>query len=81
MPKVPLSLMGQYCPVHKALSSPQFSRSITREEYAEALQMAQDLGFDTLYIQELQSDLHNLLDFTVSENPFPLDRSHNVKEG
>ena len=76
-PKVPLSLMGQYRPTYKALDIPQLSRSVSLKEYEEAISMAQDLGFETLYIQDLQSNLHNLPDFETSENPFPLDRAHN----
>ncbi|MBI4390136.1 MAG: radical SAM protein [Nitrospinae bacterium] len=75
--QIPLSLMSQYRPVHKALDNPQLSRMITKNEYAEALRMAEELGFETLFVQRLEDALHNLPDFTSRDNPFPLDRSHN----
>ncbi|MBI4384473.1 MAG: radical SAM protein [Nitrospinae bacterium] len=76
-PKIPLSLMSQYRPVHKALADPRISRMITESEYAEALRMAEELGFETLFVQRLDDALHNLPDFTSRDNPFPLDRAHN----
>ena len=41
--------------------------------------MAQDLGFENLYLQFIESTVHNLPDFDNAENPFPLDRAHNQK--
>ena len=75
--RVPLSLMSQYRPVNKAPSIPELARRVTLEEYDKALHMAADLGFETLFVQDLNSEMHNLPDFTRTENPFPLDRPHN----
>lgn len=77
-PQVPLSLMSQYRPVYKAAGRAALSRTITAEEYEETIRMARDLGFETLFVQDLKSDLHNLPDFLSSENPFPLDKAYNV---
>lgn len=76
-PEVPLSLMSQYQPVHKALKDPVLSRTLTANEYENAIQMAEELGFETVYIQKLETELHNLPDFDISENPFPLQQAYN----
>lgn len=75
-PDVPLSLMSQYRPVHKVTSD--LDRGITREEYESAISMAQELGFKNLYLQSMETEVHNLPDFDNTENPFPLDRAHNM---
>jgi putative pyruvate formate lyase activating enzyme len=74
-PRVPLSLMSQYRPVHKAASP--LNREITGEEYEKAICMARELGFGNLYIQSMETTVHNLPDFDNTANPFPLDRAHN----
>lgn len=73
--RVPLSLMSQYRPVHKA----QFplNREITPEEYEKAIVMARELGFESLYLQSMETTVHNLPDFNNTEAPFPLDCTHN----
>lgn len=75
-PKVPVSLMSQYQPVHKAAQDSRISRRIVTEEYETALQMTRDLGIETVFTQDLADALHNLPDFRKSENPFPLDRAN-----
>ena len=47
------------------------------EEYEKAIAMARDLGFENLYLQPMQTAVHNLPDFNNTENPFPLDCTHN----
>jgi putative pyruvate formate lyase activating enzyme len=79
-PKVPVSLMSQYQPVHKAGANPRISRRIYSEEYGIALKMARDLGIETVFTQDLEDELHNLPDFSKQESPFPLDRA-SLKEG
>ncbi|MFQ5672740.1 MAG: radical SAM protein [Nitrospinales bacterium] len=76
-PKIPLSLMGQYQPVHRASVNPLLSRAITLHEYEEAVEMAQGLGFETIFIQDLRNDLHNLPDFRSAADPFPMRKAHN----
>jgi hypothetical protein len=70
-----LSLMSQYRPVHKVTSP--LDREITPEEYESAISMARELGFENLYLQSMETAVHNLPDFDNTENPFPLDRTHN----
>lgn len=74
-PSVPLSLMSQYRPVHKAVSA--LNRKISPKEYESAIAMARELGFENLYLQSMQTAVHNLPDFDNTKNPFPLDRTHN----
>lgn len=74
-PRVPVSLMSQYRPVHKAASP--LNREITGEEYEKAICMARELGFENLYLQSMETTVHNLPDFDNTANPFPLDRAHN----
>ncbi len=73
--KVPVSLMSQYQPVHKAEKDSRISRRIFADEYEAALKMARELGIETVFTQDLEDELHNLPDFRKSENPFPLDRA------
>ena len=68
-PKVPISLMSQYRPVYRAKSYPELNRRITPEEYRAALKMAEELGFETVYVQELESEQHMIPDFRKDE-PF-----------
>ncbi len=68
--KVPVSLMSQYHPVHRAGEFPEINRFITETEYYEAVKMARSLGFETIYIQELDPRRHLMPDFTRREKPF-----------
>ncbi len=74
---VPLSLMSQYRPVHKAMGRIPLNRKITRREYESAIAMADELGFESLYLQSMDTEVHNLPDFNDIGNPFPLDCAHN----
>ncbi len=78
-PSVPLSLMSQYRPVHKAMSHFSLNREISREEYEGAINMARELGFENLYLQSMEAEVHNLPDFSNGGNPFPLDCTHNLE--
>jgi putative pyruvate formate lyase activating enzyme len=73
---VPLSLMSQYRPVHKAAAT--LNRRITADEYEQAIAWAKELGFESLFLQPLESKVHNLPDFSSPDNPFPLDRARNL---
>jgi len=76
-PRVPVSLMSQYRPVHRALGIPGLARRITASEYQAALAMAGELGFETLFTQDPEDEVHNLPDFRNPNQPFPLDRVRN----
>jgi putative pyruvate formate lyase activating enzyme len=77
-PGVPLSLMSQYRPVYKAASP--LDREITREEYESGISMVRELGFESLYLQSMETAIHNLPDFDNTEHPFPLDRTYNQEK-
>lgn len=72
---VPLSLMSQYRPVHNAKGP--LNREITPLEYDKAIDMARELGFKNMYLQSMETTVHNLPDFDNTEKPFPLDCTHN----
>ena len=74
-PKVPVSLMSQYQPVHRAGQDSRISRRIHSQEYEAALKMARDLGIETVFTQDLEDELHNLPNFSKEESPFPLDKA------
>lgn len=50
---VSLSLMAQYYPTAAAQNIPELARGLHPEEYAEALDLAMNLGFTDVYAQEL----------------------------
>lgn len=50
---VPVSLMGQYFPAHRALNMPVLSRSITEVEYEAAEQAAVDAGIEEGWFQDM----------------------------
>ncbi len=46
-----VNIMSQYRPMYKAFDYPEISRRITREEYADAVRCAKELGLTNLDIQ------------------------------
>jgi putative pyruvate formate lyase activating enzyme len=52
-PDMPLSLMGQYFPAWKAHDRAGFDRKLTVEEYDRAVDFADRLGLNNVFIQEL----------------------------
>jgi len=69
--KVPLSLMSQYTPTPAVSGDPHFSRRVAREEYETVVDLALDLEFENLFIQEV--DEHNLSPDFNREAPFNWD--------
>jgi putative pyruvate formate lyase activating enzyme len=51
-PDVPVSIMDQYFPAHRALEDTVLSRRITHDEYDTALQAFHDAGLTNGYIQD-----------------------------
>ena len=51
--RVPLSLMGQYFPAHRAMSVPGFDRKLGAEEYERAVETARRMGLTDVSIQEM----------------------------
>jgi putative pyruvate formate lyase activating enzyme len=65
---LPISLMSQYTPTAKVHSHPLLNRRIAAEEYNQVLDFVLDLGFDNLFIQEVNEA--NLAPDFDRENPF-----------
>jgi len=53
VPDVPLSLMGQFFPAHIAHSIPELSRKLNRREYEKAVNLLEQLGIMTGWVQSL----------------------------
>jgi len=65
---VPLSIMSQYTPIPAMKDLPPFNRRITPEEYERVVDYALDLGFEHLFLQEV--DDRNLAPDFDRDNPF-----------
>jgi putative pyruvate formate lyase activating enzyme len=68
-PRIPLSLMAQYRPVHRAWDHPRLSRSLHKKEYQQALDLVEKFGFAEVFIQDLDSSEGYFPDFD-REDPF-----------
>ncbi len=70
-PRVGLSIMAQYAPLHRAGRFPEIARPVSAREYEEAVDMARDLGFARILVQDPESSPENAVpDFTDPERPF-----------
>jgi putative pyruvate formate lyase activating enzyme len=70
-PFIPLSLMSQYTPIPDMERRPLLGQRVTREEYERVVNAALDLGFETLYTQDVSERAFNP-DFS-KEKPFDWD--------
>ena len=71
-PFVWLSLMSQYHPCHKA--SPEIQRNLSSEEYNKVREKAEELGFETMFLQpESFAQEHHLIPDFDLESPFTWD--------
>ncbi len=69
---VTLSLMAQYSPLHRTSEIPQLNGKLTPQEYEDAVDLAWSLGFQNVYVQDMDSSDAGIPDFTL-ENPFVWD--------
>ena len=73
-PRVAISLMSQYYPIHRAASNEKYaalSRSITAAEWQEALAALEANGLESGYQQEFETaNKYYRPDFTDRETPF-----------
>lgn len=65
---VPLSLMSQYTPTPAVKDDPLLGRRITAQEYGEVVNRALDMGFEQLFVQEV--DDRNLCPDFADRTPF-----------
>ena len=70
--QAPLSIMAQYTPVPAVAGDPCLGRRVSRREYEEVINFALDLGFETIFTQDVD-DRHLSPDFE-RELPFNFDR-------
>lgn len=69
-PSVTVSIMSQYYPTVNARKVPQLGRSISIKEYREVVSLAEELGLENGWIQEMESKEYYLPDFSNTDSPF-----------
>jgi len=72
-PKVTVSLMSQYHPMHKAYKYDLLSRPIRPSEYEEALKAMEEAGLEAGWAQNMASHRIFLPDFERDDHPFRLE--------
>ncbi len=75
-PELALSLMAQYYPAGRANEFPELNRSLKREEYEEAVETAEALGFKNLYLQKFYSSPEWTPDFQPHNEVFDEKKLH-----
>jgi putative pyruvate formate lyase activating enzyme len=68
-PGVHLSLMSQYYPTEHVRHHGVLNRTLYKKEYASVVEKMEELGFRNGWVQEMDSNLNYLPDFS-KENPF-----------
>ena len=71
-PRITVSIMSQYMPVHRAYRYPLLSRKILPEEYAEVVRLVERLGIINGWMQEMAATDNYLPDFSY-KNPFSVE--------
>ena len=71
--KVPMSLMSQYTPTPAVTDDPLMGRRVTREEYEAVVDLALELEFENLFIQEV--DEQSLTPDFNKADPFSWEQS------
>ena len=69
-PRVAVSIMSQYYPAHRARQFPLLARRILYSEYAEVVQMAEELGLEQGWWQGMGAAERYLPDFRRPDSPF-----------
>lgn len=69
-PRVAVSLMSQYHPMHKADKYSLLSRPIRPSEYQEVLRAMEEAGLEEGWAQDIASQHHYLPDFDRKGHPF-----------
>ena len=77
-PKLPLSIMSQYCPVPACEARGLMNRRLAHEEYQQVVDCVERLGFEQVYIQDDLGDDQFLPDFSEQE-PFEGNRRNTVE--
>jgi putative pyruvate formate lyase activating enzyme len=66
---ITISLMAQYAPLYRSAEFPPLDRKLTREEYDQVVDMTWDMGFDNVFIQDMDSPVSGIPDFR-EDRPF-----------
>jgi len=69
-PTITVSVMSQYYPCHQALKMPELARTITYDEYLEAVEVVEGLGMENGWLQEMDAPANYLPDFSREGHPF-----------
>ena len=67
--EVPVSIMAQYTPAYKALTTPPLDRAVTKEEYESVTEAAADFGFENGWIQGYEASDPKLALLGENMNP------------
>ncbi len=67
---VTISIMAQYQPMYKAVDMPLISRRIYAGEYLRALNLAESMGFEDVYVQTMDAADNYVPDFRDGEVRF-----------
>lgn len=73
-PRVIVSIMSQYCPVHLAHQIPELRRKISGSEYSEVLELLDELGLENGWLQKLNAVENYLPHFERDGHPFSLEK-------
>jgi putative pyruvate formate lyase activating enzyme len=66
---VTISLMAQYAPRHRSAGYPPLDRPVAPDEYQAAVDLAWDLGFENVFVQDLAAQEVGVPDFQLDQ-PF-----------
>lgn len=67
---ISLSVMSQYYPIHKALTTDLLSRNIRESEYEKVLDLLEELNLENGFLQEFESESYYRPDFKDRVEPF-----------
>lgn len=68
---IPVSVMSQFQPVPGCKEHPEFQKTLQAKEYEQVLGLAEKLGFEHVYAQELVEKTSFLPNFNDPDDPFP----------
>ena len=69
-PTVPVSIMAQYTPQHRAMEVPLLARSINAAEYRRVINLLDVLGMENGWLQDDSAQEYYLPDFSHEGHPF-----------
>jgi putative pyruvate formate lyase activating enzyme len=74
MPRtITISLMAQYSPLYRSNQHPEINRRLSEAEYEQVVDLAWQMGFEKVFVQDLASQGHGIPDFE-QETPFDWHR-------